>query len=99
MHGIKNKIQTCSFCQCIDFIVVHFVSGVEFVVVHFVQISTSQLFVLFRYFHSLFVCLFSAFSCIYIFPICFKCNDTGKICDDKIGHDKQCSKKGRCCKQ
>jgi hypothetical protein len=52
MHIIKIEIQTCSVCQCIDLINAHFVSGVEFIVVHFVQISTSQLFVLFRYFHS-----------------------------------------------
>jgi hypothetical protein len=72
MHVIKNEIQTCSFCQCIiDFIVFHFVSGVEFIVVHFVQNINNfsvvcfvqvvpQLFILF-------VCLFSAISCIYIY--------------------------------
>jgi hypothetical protein len=61
MHVIKNEIQTCSSCQCIDFIVVHFVSGVEFIVVHFVQISTSQLFFFAHVFPQvfiLFVCLF-----------------------------------------
>lgn len=57
----KNELQTCSSCQCIDFIVVHFVSGVEFLVVHFVSninFSVVCFVQVFPQLFILFVCLF-----------------------------------------